>query len=346
MLNAGLAGLLVALVMASAASAQNANCDTWLRQVVTGGEVLTRVNAQLERLPGSDPRNGQERARLARTGLQSVERDIAAFEKLQENRCQVSSGRTQDFRPMIDASRQLRQGFAAIIAEARQAPRPTSSRASGEAGGSPGDPFVGSYWINNGARNKPKMSIRRSGSDTYVASIEVPGDGCMAGVNNARGRVVNGRLQLSRTEYGSTCNLTVERRQGELVVDEASDGCSSFRGMRCYIGGTFTPRPGASDAAAGTGERARPTAAAQSGSKFNLDRTNGGALCTMTAPIQVRSGPSDSSRVIDDYDPGAIMAYIGEVSGTGYVYVSPCRACTSGYVPKNEFFAKSRGCTR
>ncbi len=93
---------------------------------------------------------------------------------------------------MIDVSRQLRQGFAAIIAETRQSPRLASSRASGEAAEGRGDAFAGSYWINNGARNKPTMSIRRTGAGTYAATIDVPGDGCMAGIDNASGTIVNG----------------------------------------------------------------------------------------------------------------------------------------------------------
>ncbi len=340
------AGLLGALVFSGTASAQNANCDIWLRQVVNGGEVLTRVSAELERLPTNDPGNRHERARLAQMGLQSVERDIAAFGKLQANRCQVSPGRTQDFQPMINASKQLRVGFAAIIAEGRQASRSRPGQASREDPESRGDPFSGRYWINNGARNKPTMSIRRTGAGTYAANIDVPGDGCIAGIENASGKILDGRLLLSRSEGGSTCNITVERRGGRLVVDEASDGCSYFRGMRCYIGGTFSPRPGASNASMTPGELSGSRAAARSGIPANLDRTNGGALCTMTAPIQVRSAPSEAGRVIDAYNPGAIMVYVGEATGTGFVYVNPCRACTNGYVPKNEFFSKTRGCTR
>lgn len=76
--------------------------------------------------------------------------------------------------------------------------------------------------------------------------------------------------------------------------------------------------------------------------KYKIDKRNGGKLFTTTAKLEVLAAPKAGSRVLGEYDKGAMMAVIGEATGTGYLYVSPCNACESGFVSKGEFEAKTQ----
>lgn len=71
--------------------------------------------------------------------------------------------------------------------------------------------------------------------------------------------------------------------------------------------------------------------------------TNRG-LCDTRAPVKVFAQPRRGSRVLDTYQPGAIMTYVGDVGQTPYAYVSPCNACDPGYVVKAEFL-RHANCT-
>ena len=76
--------------------------------------------------------------------------------------------------------------------------------------------------------------------------------------------------------------------------------------------------------------------------KYKIDKRGGGQLFTTTDKLQVLSAPKAGSKVLDEYDKGAMMAVIGEATGTGYLYVSPCNACESGFVLKTEVEAKTK----
>ena len=76
--------------------------------------------------------------------------------------------------------------------------------------------------------------------------------------------------------------------------------------------------------------------------KFEIDKRGGGELYTTTEKLQVLAAPKADSKVLDEYDKGAIMVVIGEAKGTGYLYVSPCNACEKGFVSKAEFQAKTK----
>jgi hypothetical protein len=88
-----------------------------------------------------------------------------------------------------------------------------------------------------------------------------------------------------------------------------------------------------------TGFSSLPTIGAE---KYKIDKKDGGKLYTTTAKMDVLVAPKAGSKIDYTYEPGAIMAVIGEATGTGYLYVNPCRACNSGYVPKTEFFSKAK----
>jgi hypothetical protein len=77
-------------------------------------------------------------------------------------------------------------------------------------------------------------------------------------------------------------------------------------------------------------------------SKYKIDKRSGGQLFTTTDKLRVLSAPKAGSKVLQEYDKGAIMAVLGEATGTGYLYVSPCNACENGFVSKTEFQAKVR----
>lgn len=76
--------------------------------------------------------------------------------------------------------------------------------------------------------------------------------------------------------------------------------------------------------------------------KYKIDKSGGGQLFTTTDTLQVLSAPKADSKVLQTYDKGAMMAVIGEATGTGYLYVSPCNACENGFVSKTEFRAKTK----
>jgi hypothetical protein len=56
----------------------------------------------------------------------------------------------------------------------------------------------------------------------------------------------------------------------------------------------------------------------------------------------VLSAPKPGSKILQEYRKGAMMAVLGEATGTGYLYVSPCNACERGFVLKTEFQAKTQ----
>jgi hypothetical protein len=76
--------------------------------------------------------------------------------------------------------------------------------------------------------------------------------------------------------------------------------------------------------------------------KYKIDKKGGGSLYTTTARIDIFAEPKPESKKLATYDPGAIMAVIGEATGTGFLYVSPCNACDKGFVPKAEFLSKAK----
>ena len=76
--------------------------------------------------------------------------------------------------------------------------------------------------------------------------------------------------------------------------------------------------------------------------KYKIDERGGGQLATTTDKLQVLSAPKAGSKVLREYDKGAMMAVIGEATGTDYLYVSPCNACENGFVSKAEFQAKTK----
>jgi hypothetical protein len=77
-------------------------------------------------------------------------------------------------------------------------------------------------------------------------------------------------------------------------------------------------------------------------SKYKIDERASGELVTTTDKLQVLSAPKVGSKVLDEYPKGAMMVVVGEATGTGYLYVSPCNACESGFVSKTEFQAKTK----
>ena len=84
------------------------------------------------------------------------------------------------------------------------------------------------------------------------------------------------------------------------------------------------------------------TANAAAAESYKIDKKKGGKLCTTTAPIDVVAQPKAGAKQLASYQPGAIMAVIGEAKGTGYLYVSPCNACDNGFVAKAEFLSKAK----
>lgn len=87
--------------------------------------------------------------------------------------------------------------------------------------------------------------------------------------------------------------------------------------------------------ATNTGSPESPT------TKYKIDKRGGGRVVTTTGKLQVLSAPKAGSPVLDEYDK-AMMVVIGDATGTGYVYVSPCNACQSGFVSKTELQAKTK----
>jgi len=75
---------------------------------------------------------------------------------------------------------------------------------------------------------------------------------------------------------------------------------------------------------------------------FKVDKREAGKFVTTTDKIAVLDAPKAGSKVLQEYDKGAMMAVIGQATGTDYLFVSPCNACDHGYVLKSEFFAKSK----
>jgi hypothetical protein len=78
---------------------------------------------------------------------------------------------------------------------------------------------------------------------------------------------------------------------------------------------------------------------AQASGKFKIDRHLGGRLYTTTAAMDVLAEPKSGSKTLQRYQAGAIMAVIGEATGTDYLYVSPCNACENGFVAKSIFMS-------
>jgi hypothetical protein len=74
---------------------------------------------------------------------------------------------------------------------------------------------------------------------------------------------------------------------------------------------------------------------------YKIDKRSSGELRTTTDKLKVLSAPKAGSKVLQEYDKGAMMAVLGEATGTGYLYVSPCNACANGFVSKTEFRAKT-----
>lgn len=74
---------------------------------------------------------------------------------------------------------------------------------------------------------------------------------------------------------------------------------------------------------------------------YKIDERGAGELATTTDKLQVLAAPRKGSKVLDEYDKGAMMAVLGEATGTGYLYVSPCNACENGFVLKTEFQSKT-----
>jgi hypothetical protein len=76
--------------------------------------------------------------------------------------------------------------------------------------------------------------------------------------------------------------------------------------------------------------------------KYKIDKRGAGELFTTTDKLQVFAAPKAGSKVLQEYNKGAMMAVLGEATGTGYLYVSPCNACDSGFVSKIEFQARTK----
>lgn len=56
-------------------------------------------------------------------------------------------------------------------------------------------------------------------------------------------------------------------------------------------------------------------------------------LWTLTADTTVLATPTKDSAVLDRYTAGTEVVVLGRVEETDYLYVSPCNACASGFVP-------------
>lgn len=69
---------------------------------------------------------------------------------------------------------------------------------------------------------------------------------------------------------------------------------------------------------------------------FAVQRWPAARLVTPAHGVAVLAAPKVGGRVIGEYDGAAIFAVFGEVSGTGFVAVSPCNACENGFVLKRD----------
>jgi hypothetical protein len=58
-------------------------------------------------------------------------------------------------------------------------------------------------------------------------------------------------------------------------------------------------------------------------------------LFPAVADIEVRAAPAADAPVLSRYDAGTDFAIVGTARDADYYYVSPCNACTSGFVPKS-----------
>lgn len=84
------------------------------------------------------------------------------------------------------------------------------------------------------------------------------------------------------------------------------------------------------------------SAGAYAANAYPIDRSGGVKLYTMTGPVTVFAEPKRGSKMLHTYGAGAIMAVLGRAAGTHYLYVSPCNACTSGYVRDTEFMRRAK----
>lgn len=83
------------------------------------------------------------------------------------------------------------------------------------------------------------------------------------------------------------------------------------------------------------------SAGAHAAHHYRIDRSGGVKLYTMTGPVTVLAEARRGRRTLHTYGAGAIMAVLGRAAGTRYLYdVSPCNACTSGYVRDTAFMAR------
>lgn len=87
---------------------------------------------------------------------------------------------------------------------------------------------------------------------------------------------------------------------------------------------------------------ASPKPGAAPSGKYAIDKRGGGNLYTTKASIDVLAEPKAGSKKLATYESGAIMVVIGKATGTDFLYVSPCKACDSGFVNRSEFMSKTK----
>jgi hypothetical protein len=58
----------------------------------------------------------------------------------------------------------------------------------------------------------------------------------------------------------------------------------------------------------------------------------GEGLWTLVTDVAVLAGPASDAAVLERYPAGTDVVVIGDARGTAFKYVSPCRACASGFV--------------
>ncbi|MGB7220794.1 MAG: hypothetical protein WBD07_18485 [Vicinamibacterales bacterium] len=63
-----------------------------------------------------------------------------------------------------------------------------------------------------------------------------------------------------------------------------------------------------------------------------VDTANGGGLWTLVKDTPLLATPSQDAAVLERYPMGTEVVLIGDARGAPYKYVSPCNACTSGFV--------------
>jgi hypothetical protein len=95
--------------------------------------------------------------------------------------------------------------------------------------------FEGRY----GGKSGTLVIKQRSGGALEV-NVDATRPGCIAEIT-ATGRVTNDVLVVTKSEFGSSCRLTL-RKQGNSIAVSQAPGCSTFHGASCEFAGTYSPK--------------------------------------------------------------------------------------------------------